>query len=102
MLAFAGLDYVVDVCVGHSKDLLHRLDSRYEGKGDLRFRVVFMDQKGSRYIADSEMSKKVLDVQKSFGRRKILWTSKFNTSKQILDVQKLFWTSNNLFDVQIL
>jgi len=48
--AFAGLAHVIDVWTGHSKDLLHRLSDRYDGR--LKLCAVFMDQKGSRYDED--------------------------------------------------
>ena len=54
MLAFARLDHQVDVWTGHSSDLLHRLHLRYKEEGNIEFRAVFMDQRGSRYTQDLE------------------------------------------------
>jgi len=52
LIAFAGLAHVVDVCVGHSGDLLPRLRARYEGPPSLALRAAFFDQRGSRYDTD--------------------------------------------------
>lgn len=53
VIAFAGLGHMVDVWTGHSKDTLPRLAARY--KGNIRFRAVFMDQRGSRYEEDLDV-----------------------------------------------
>merc|ERR1719217_367437 len=56
IVAFAGLSDTIDVWTGHSKDLLYRIHLRYKGHGDdnLKFRAVFMDQRGSWYTEDLE------------------------------------------------
>jgi catechol O-methyltransferase len=52
VVAYAGLAHNIDVWMGHSKDVLHRLPARYNDGPPLSFCVVFMDQKGSRYDDD--------------------------------------------------
>ncbi|CAE7382784.1 Comt [Symbiodinium natans] len=48
IVMMAGLDHLVDVRIGHSKDLLPRLAGK-------KFAFVFMDQKGSRFHEDLQL-----------------------------------------------
>merc|ERR1712083_1052092 len=52
VVAYAGLAHNIDVWMGHSKDVLHRLPARYNGGPPLSFCVVFVDHKGSRFDDD--------------------------------------------------
>eukprot|EP00746_Dinoflagellata_sp_MGD_P076337 gnl/MRDRNA2_/MRDRNA2_30746_c0_seq1.p1 gnl/MRDRNA2_/MRDRNA2_30746_c0~~gnl/MRDRNA2_/MRDRNA2_30746_c0_seq1.p1 ORF type:complete len:355 (+),score=66.14 gnl/MRDRNA2_/MRDRNA2_30746_c0_seq1:109-1173(+) len=54
IIAFAGLDEVIDVWTGHSKDLLHRIHFCYKGYNRLRFQGIFKDASGAQYIEDVE------------------------------------------------
>lgn len=52
VIAFAGLDEVIDVWTGHSKDILHRIHHSYKGYNKLRFQGIFKDAEGNQYIED--------------------------------------------------
>eukprot|EP00929_Paragymnodinium_shiwhaense_P074688 TRINITY_DN38231_c0_g3_i1.p1 TRINITY_DN38231_c0_g3~~TRINITY_DN38231_c0_g3_i1.p1 ORF type:complete len:953 (+),score=174.36 TRINITY_DN38231_c0_g3_i1:125-2983(+) len=52
ILAYAGLDGVVDVWTGHSKDLVCRLTGPEHGDGKPLFSFVFMDHRGSIFHID--------------------------------------------------